>query len=174
VRYSLPKPWVGHQVYCRAYGEELVVVGRRDGELTEIRRHRLSTPGHPVVLDEDYPDYPPGGGPKLRELRPKDEAEATFLALGDGAERWLREACATGVARIRQKMAQALELAALVGSEPLDRALGMAAFAGRFAEGDLASILSHLEASEAVEDLVRADESSFVQPGTSAWEDFGR
>ncbi|MDA8039255.1 MAG: IS21 family transposase [Actinomycetota bacterium] len=174
VRYSLPKAWVGHQVFCRAYGEELVVVGRRDGELSEIRRHRLSTPGHPVVLDEDYPDYPPGGGPKIREPQPKDENEAAFLALGDGAERWLREACATGISRIRPKMAQALELAALVGSEPVDRALGMAAFAGRFSDGDLASILEHLEQAVAVGELVRAEESYFVQPGTSAWEEFGR
>jgi len=71
-------------------------------------------------------------------------------------------------------MAQGIELAALVGSEPVDRALGMAAFAGRFGEGDLASIVEHLEQAEAVGDLVRADESHFVQPGTSAWEDFGR
>ena len=51
VRYSLPKAWVGQQVWCRVAGEELVVVGRAEGCLVEVWRHRLSTPGHPVVLD---------------------------------------------------------------------------------------------------------------------------
>lgn len=173
VRYSLPKAWVGHQVYCRAAGEELIVVGRAGRELVEVWRHRLSTPGHPVVLDCHYPGYPPGGGPKIHPLRPKDDAERAFLALGDGAGRWLREACATGVARVRAKMAQAVELAALVGSGPVDRALGMAAFAGRFAEGDLTSIVEHLEHSSTAEELVRADEAYSAQPGTSTWEGFG-
>ena len=71
-------------------------------------------------------------------------------------------------------MAAAVELAALVGSEPVDRALGMAALAGRFAEGDLASIVDHLERSDAVGEVVRADEAYSAQAGTSAWESFGR
>ncbi|HEX5266714.1 MAG TPA: IS21 family transposase [Acidimicrobiales bacterium] len=173
VRYSLPRPWVGQAVWCRVAGDELVVVGRADNELVEVWRHRLSTPGHPVVLDEHYPDHPPGNGPKHRPLRPANDAEAAFVGLGDGAERWLREACATGVTRVRAKMAAAVELAALVGADPVDRALGMAALAGRFAEGDLASIVDHLERADAVEDLVVADEAHSAQPGTGAWEGFG-
>ena len=108
-------------------------------------RHELSTPGHPRIADEHYPDYPPGNGPHERPLRPGDDAERAFLALGDGAERWLREACAAGVARIRIKMADACELAALFGSALVDRALRMAALAGRFAERDVAAIVEHLE-----------------------------
>jgi hypothetical protein len=46
----------------------------------------------------------------------------------------------------------------------------VAAFAGRFADSDLASILGHLGHAEAVEELVRAAESYFVQPGTSGCE----
>ena len=174
VRYSLPKVWVGRSVWCRVHGDELIVVGRRDGELVEVWRHELSVPGHPRVLDEHYPDYPAGNGPKVRPLLAHDDAERAFLVLGDGAERWLREACATGVTRVRAKMAAAVELAALVGTDPVDRALGMAALAGRFGDGDLASIVGHLERSDAVEDLVRADEAHSAQPGTSAWEGFGR
>jgi hypothetical protein len=94
--------------------------------------------------------------------------------LGGGAERWLREACATGVARIRTKMADAVGLAALVGATEVDRALGTAAMAGRFAEGDLASIVGHLAAHEAPEALVRATEVHSAQAGTGAWEGFGR
>lgn len=174
VPYSLPKAWVGQEVWCRVHGEELVAVGRGPSGLVEVRRHQLSTPGHPRILDEDYPGYPPGNGPKIRPLRPNDDAERAFLALGDGAERWLREACAKGVARIRAKMARAVELAALVGATPVDRALGMAALASRFEEGDLACILDHLGRREAVEDLVRPDEAYSSQPSTSAWEGFGR
>jgi len=174
VRYSLPQAWVGHQVWCRVHGEELVVVGRADGELVEVWRHRLSTPGHPVVLDEHYPDHLGGNEPRIRPLRPRDDSERAFLVIGDGAERWLREACATGVVRVRAKMAAAIELAALMGAEPVDRALGIAALAGRFAEGDLVSIVEHLERADAVGDLVSADEAYCAQVGTAAWKGFGR
>jgi hypothetical protein len=96
------------------------------------------------------------------------------LAIGDGAERWLREACAAGATRIRAKMARAVELAALVGGPPVDRALGMAALACRFEEGDHSSILDHLGRKEAVEDLIRPDEAYSAQPGTGAWGGLGR
>ncbi|HVL03121.1 MAG TPA: IS21 family transposase [Acidimicrobiales bacterium] len=174
VRYSVPKAHIGHEVWCRVAGEELVVVARSAAGLAEVARHELSTPGHPRIADEHYPEYPPGNGPRERPLRPTDEAERAFLALGDGAERWLREACACGVARIRSKMADACELAALVGSAPVDRALGMAALAGRFAERDLAAIVEHLDRRDPAESLVTADEAHSVQPGTGAWERLGR
>jgi transposase len=174
VRYSLPKAWIGQEVWCRVHGDELVMVGRGPAGLVEAARHQLSTPGHPRILDEHYPDHPGGNGPKIRPLRAKDDAERAFLAIGDGAERWLREACGTGVARIRTKMAKAVELAALVGATPVDRALGMAALAGRFDEGDLASIVEHLGRHDAVEDLVFANDVYSAQTGTAAWEGFGR
>lgn len=174
VRYSTPPGHEGREVFCRVHGDELVITAVTASGPAELVRHELSTPGHPRILDEHYPEYPPGNGPKHRPVRPADDAEAAFLALGDGAERWLREAAATGVARIRAKMADAVELAALVGAAPVDRALGMAALAGRFAEADLASIVEHLQHGAAPEDLVVADESYSAQPGTGAWEGFGR
>jgi hypothetical protein len=174
VPYSVPKCWIGHEVWCRVQGEELVVVGRGPAGLVEIHRHELSTPGNPRILDEHYPEYPPGNGPRMRPPKPADDAERAFLAIGDGAERWLREACGTGVSRIRTKMAQAVELAALIGATPVDRALGMAAMAGRFDDGDLASVVEHLGRKGAVEDLVYADEGYSAQPGTASWEGFGR
>lgn len=174
VRYSTPKAHVGHEVWCRVAGEELVIVARTATGLAEVARHELSTPGHPRIADEHFPDHPAGNGPHERTLRPTDEAERAFLVLGDGAERWLREACAVGVARIRSKMADAVELAALFGSAPVDRALGMAALAGRFGEADLASIVSHLDRREPAESVVIADAEHSAQPGTGAWEGFGR
>ncbi len=174
VPYSLPEQWVGSAVWCRVQGDQLIVVGRDARGLHEILRHELSTPGNPRILDEHYPRHPKGNGPPVRPLRPKDDTERSFVTLGEGAERWLREACATGVARIRSKMAEALDLAALFGADEIDRALGTAALAGRFADGDLASIADHLARHGSPEVLVRADEDHSSQPGTGSWEGFGR
>ena len=56
---------------------------------------------------------------------------------------WLTEAAAAGFSRIRAKMAEAVDLAALHDPAAVDRALGQAATAGRFGHGDLAAILTH-------------------------------
>ena len=79
-----------------------------------------------------------------------------------------------GTARIRTKMAEAVELATLVCGGRVEEALGMAAIAGRFGEGDLASILDHIEAGRAAFDLMAADETPSAQPGTGSWQGFGR
>jgi hypothetical protein len=71
-------------------------------------------------------------------------------------------------------MAHAVELAALLGNELIDTALDMAAEAGRFADGDLASIADHLAAVGALGEVARADEAHSVQPGTAGWNGFGR
>ena len=54
------------------------------------------------------------------------------------AERWLIKAAAEGAQRVRRKMAEAVDLAKLHGTEPVNRALATCAQAGRFADGDLA------------------------------------
>jgi len=75
-------------------------------------------------------------------------------------------------------MATAVELAALAGRDQVDAALGTAATAGRFAEDDLLAIVRHQAAgapsAELVGELVIADETHSAQPGTAAWEGFGR
>ena len=96
-----------------------------------------------------------------------------FLAIGDGAQRWLAEAAASGAARIRSKMARAVELAAVVGAAQVDAALGLAAIAGRFADADLASILDHLAAEREIGEVVIADETHSAQPGTGGWARLG-
>ena len=154
-------------------GEELVITARTAAGAAEIARHRLSVPGSPSVLDEHYPDHPGGNGPRQPRPRPRTEAEAAFLAIGDGARRWLAEAAASGAARIRTKMARAVELAAVVGTDRVDAALGLAAIAGRFADGDLASIIDHLAAERDAGEVVIADEAHSAQPGTSGWARLG-
>jgi hypothetical protein len=73
-----------------------------------------------------------------------------------------------GTARVRAKMAEAVQLAALHGAAATDRALGQAAAAGRFADGDLAAILAH-QASAAPGEPARVGEQSSLAQGTGGW-----
>jgi hypothetical protein len=188
VRYSTPPGLAGAEVWVRADGDELVAVadlarlplapswaGRGPLGLAEVARHRLSTPGNPRIDLAHYPDHPQDadGGPRPPKLKPVTEAEAQFLKLGPGAQAWLVEAAAAGAARVRAKMAAALELAAFAGTDAVDAALGQAAAAGRFADDDLLAIVTHRAAGGQAADLVLADETHSAQPGTSAWASFG-
>ncbi|WP_344432348.1 IS21 family transposase, partial [Amycolatopsis minnesotensis] len=174
VRYSTPDGHQGSKVWARVTGDELVIVGDTTAGLAEIARHVLSTPGTPRIDDAHYPHHPGGNLPRPPKIRARTPEEVAFLALGEGARRWLVEAAATGVTRIRVKMARAVELAAILDASRVDDALGLAAIAGRFAEDDLASILDHLTSSGPPSDVVVADETHSAQPGTGGWEVFGQ
>jgi hypothetical protein len=189
VRYSTPPGLVGTEVWVRAAGDELVIVADlnslalRPGwapappaGLVEVARHALSTPGRPRIELSHYPDHPqdPSGAPRPPAPKPTNPAETAFLALGPGAEAWLVEAAAAGAVRVRAKMAAAVELAALTSPAEVDAALGVAAAAGRFAEDDLLAIVRHRAAGAPSAELVVADETHSAQPGTAAWEGFGR
>ena len=189
VRYSTPPGLVGAEVWVRVVADELVIVADlnalalRPGwapaapaGLVEVARHALSTPGRPRIELAHYPGHPqdPSGAPRPPVPKPTSAAETAFLALGPGAEAWLVEAAAAGAVRVRAKMAAAVELAALTGRAQVDAALGVAAAAGRFAEDDLPAIVAHRAAGAPSADLVVADEAHSAQPGTAAWEGFGR
>ncbi|MGD6980993.1 MULTISPECIES: IS21 family transposase [Citricoccus] len=186
VRYSTPPGLVGAEVWVRVAGTMLVIVADLDAlpvqpswaaggaGLIEVTRHQLATPGTPQIDLAHYPDHPqdPHGAPRAPRPAPRSDAEREFLDLGAGAHAWLIEASAAGAARIRAKMAAAVELAALVGPEKVDAALGVAAAAGRFAETDLAAIVDHQATGASTAELVIADETHSAQPGTSAWAGF--
>lgn len=131
----------------------------------------MTTPGNPRVDDAHFPPAPEG--PLNRTPVPANAAEAEFLAIGDGAVLWLKEAGAVGATKVRAKMADAVGLAKLSGIEPVNWALGHAAVYGRFAEADLASIITH-RASTATGDAQQASETHSLQAGTDAWKEFGR
>jgi transposase len=169
VRYSTPPGHVGDKVWARVLGEELVIVAADQAGLVEIARHVLSTPGNPRIAAEHYPHHAGGNLPRPRVPRAGNAAEDAFLRLGAGAHRWLTEAAAAGVTRVRAKMATAVELAAVLDAQRVDQALGLAAIAGRFDAGDLASICDHLAAAGAAGEVVIADEAHSAQPGTSSW-----
>jgi hypothetical protein len=65
-------------------------------------------------------------------------------------------------------MATAVQLAALHGAGAVDRALGQAAAAGRFAEGDLAAIVAH-QACAADGKVSRPGEQRTLAQGTGGW-----
>lgn len=189
VRYSLPPGLVGAEVWVRADGEELVAVADLNAVavqpgwaveqgaagLVEVARHALSTPGQPRIDPAHYPEHPQAadGHPKAPVPRASTPAETAFLAIGPGAHAWLVEAAAVGAQRVRSKMADAAELAALVGADTVDEALGLAAAAGRFAEADLLAIINYQgERRAQAAGLVHPDQTHSIQAGTSTWAGF--
>jgi hypothetical protein len=165
-QYSVPHQLAGQVVWVRRHGEQVVITHASPAGVAEVARHLVTTPGSPRVDDEHYPPAPPGA--LERQPKARTAAEAQFLAIGDGAAQWLAEAAAAGARRVRAKMAGAVQLAALHGPAAVDRALGQAAAAGRFAEQDLASILAH-QAVAAGGGACRAGEQATLAQGTSGW-----
>jgi len=171
--YSVPHELIGERVWVRAEGEQLVVVhvdqvqGPR-----EVARHMLTTPGRPSINDAHYPPRPAGALERKPRARSAEERE--FLAIGEGAERWLKRAAAEGTQRIRRKMAEAVDLAKLHGPGPVNDALERCASYGRFADGDLASVLAHQQTATVIALPQRAPEERSLQQSTRAWKGFGR
>ncbi|MEV3898609.1 IS21 family transposase [Streptomyces anulatus] len=170
VRYSVPHKLIDTRVWARFHGDELIVTSVAEAGPAEVARHPRSTPGNPVIADEHYP--PRENKENDRRPRANSAEEAAFLALGPGATSWLVEAGAAGARRVKPKMAEAVALAKLHSAADVDRALGSAAIAGRFAENDLIRILTYQAGLESIEPT-RASEEHSLQPGTSAWSKFG-
>lgn len=166
VTYSVPHTLVDEEVWVRVDGDEIVATHVSSAGAVEVARHLRSTPGNPRIDDAHYPPRP--DGPLDRQPKATNSGEAEFLALGEGARLWLVEAAAAGTARVKVKMAEAVTLARLHGTEQVDWALGHAAAYGRFDDGDIQSILAAGPTGE----QRRADESHSLQPSTKAWEHF--
>jgi hypothetical protein len=165
-QYSVPHQLAGEVVHVRRHGGHVVIAHVGPSGPAEVARHLLTSPGSPRLDDAHYPPAPPGA--LNREPRARSRAEAEFLAIGDGAGLWLGEAAAAGASRVRSKMTRAVQLAALHGTQAVDRALGQAGASGRFADGDLAAILAH-QASAASGETSRAGESRTLAQGTGGW-----
>ena len=164
--------WVRHHGTGGAGAGEQVVITYVDDEAgpLEVARHLVTIPGSPRVDDAHFPPAPTGA--LNRQPKARTPQEAAFLALGEGAAMWLKEAAAAGTARIRAKMAQAVELAALFEPALVDWALGHAAVYGRFAEGDLAAIIDHHQMSP-LPGTHQAGEHHSLAQGTNAWAGLG-
>lgn len=101
---------------------------------------------------------------------PRSAAEAEFLGIGAGARSWLLEAAAAGTQRINKKMAEAVALAKIAGTDEVDKALGLAAVHHRFAHGDLPSLL---HAAGHQTRLRTATEERSLTQGTAGWASLG-
>ena len=171
-RYSVPHELIDQRVWARVDGEELIVIHvHPDRGPAEVARHSLTTPGRPAINDEHYPPKPPGA--LERRPRAQSSEEQAFLQIGPAAEAWLVRAAAAGTQRLRRKLAEAVGLAKLHGAEEVNRALEACARAGRFADGDLASILAHQQHTGGELVLFPAREKSSLQRSTRAWDGFG-
>ena len=173
-QYSVPHQLIGQTVWVRVHGagdgEQVVITHLGAQGPVEVARHLRATPGSPRVNDAHFPPAPQGA--LERTPRARTAAELAFLAIGPGAGLWLTEAAEAGVCRIRVKMAQAVQLAGLFGAGEVDAALGHAAVHGRFAEGDLASILDH-RATRPAGGTRHAGETRSLTQGTTAWAALG-
>lgn len=173
-QYSVPAHLLGARVFVRSHGvgadEQVVLVHVGADGPVEVARHRRARPGSPAIDDAHFPDHRekvPGD----YTIKARSVAEAEFLSIGAGAHTWLLEAAAAGTARINVKMAEAVALAKISGTTQVDEALGEAATYGRFASGDLASILG---AGALRGKAHRADETASLAQGTSGWAAIGR
>ena len=170
--YSVPHELIGERVWVRAEGDQLIVVHIDQQGPREVARHALTTPGRPSIKDEHYPPRPAGA--LERKPRARSEEEREFLQIGEGAQRWLKRAAAEGTQRIRRKMAEAVDLAKLHGSGPVNDALERCASYGRFADGDLASVLAHQQTATVIALPQRAGEERSLQASTRTWKGFGQ
>ncbi len=165
-RYSVPHRLAGTTVFVRRQGEDVVIVALEALGATEVARHRFAGRGQLVLCDDHYPPRREVPERTPKATNPREEA---FLAIGEGARRYLAELAATGVRGIGDRMEEAVALARRADPGLVDEALGICALAGRFEEGDLASVLASRRAP-----VRRASEEHSFQPGTGAWEGFGR
>jgi hypothetical protein len=169
-QYSVPHRLAGQQVWVRRHGEQIVIVHVGPDGPVEVARHQQTSPGSPRIDEAHFPPAPPGS--LARTPRARTSSERAFLTIGEGAALWLTEAAAAGTGRMRAKMAEAVEVGRLHGAAVTDRALGQAATAGRFADGDLAAILTH-QAAAAPGIPSRASEDHTLAQGTAGWAGFG-
>jgi transposase len=167
-RYSVPHVHCDTRVWVRTVGDDVIVVAGEGSGAQEVTRHKTVPPGGSSIYDEHYP--PRTREPRERRPRPTSRSEEAFLVLGEGARRYLIEGAAVGARRLEARMAEAVCLAALHGADRVDEALGLAAIAGRFWDGDLESILVHAAGALVVRSG-SPDEHSLAQ-GTSSWSNY--
>jgi len=169
-QYSVPAALIGQCVWVRVHGrgvdEQVVIVHIGADGPVEVARHGRAAPGSPKITDAHFPPAPAGASE--RKPLARNVAEASFLAIGDGARLWLAEAAAAGTVKIRVKMAQAVTLAKLFKAKEVDWALGHAAVHTRFAEADLASILDHHHTTTVGGPASQAGEDGSLTQGTRA------
>jgi hypothetical protein len=133
-RYSVPVRLVGATVEVRALDGQVVICC--DGQ--EVARHGVVAPGEIATDDAHY-----GGkvARPTRAIRPRTEGERAFLALGEIAAAFLRDAAAAGTGRLSGEIAEIVALEASWGRDALTRAVERAVTFRRFKAADVRAIL---------------------------------
>lgn len=100
-QYSIPSTLLGQSVWVRHHRgtDEVIICALDGGGPIEVARHRRTTRGTPAIDDAHFPNQP-GKIPGDYRIRARSAAEHAFLAIGDGAAVWLKEAAAVGTERI--------------------------------------------------------------------------
>jgi hypothetical protein len=164
-RYSVPYQLCEEVVFVRRDGDEVVIVATDANGAREVARHLVGQRGQRPCATSTIrrAAATPSASPV-----PLLAEEAEFLAIGEGARRYLAEAAITGQRHIEEAAAEAVALVGRTEPGPVDEALGLAALAGRFEPGDLASILRTRR-----EPLRRIGEEHSLQTGTAGWAGLG-
>lgn len=170
-QYSVPHALMGCEVFVRVHGvadgEQIIIVAAGSDGIREIARHGRARPGSPEICDEHFPTDATRKVPGVYAIQARNRDEEAFLDIGHGAHEWLCEAAAAGVPRMRVKMVEAVALSRLHGREDVDEALGTAAAYGRFATGDVASLLAHRVSNQGIRS---AGEDASLAQGTAGWQ----
>lgn len=126
-KYSVPAHLLGTRVFVRAHGtgpdEQVIIVHHGPSGPVEVARHHRARPGNPAIIDEHFP------GARTRipgdyAVTARNAGEAEFLAIGAGARTWLVEAAGTGTARMNVKMAEAVTMAKIAGTQAVRNRAG--------------------------------------------------
>ncbi|HEV8064425.1 MAG TPA: IS21 family transposase, partial [Acidimicrobiales bacterium] len=133
-RYSVPDEHVGRQVQVLVRDKTVEIVFL--GEI--VASHDLVAPGEASIKDEHY-----GGARKApnRGVRPKTKEEKGFLALGEAAEVFVKQAAASGATKLASDLRELVALESVYGKEVLLAAIERAVEFNRFRAADVRSII---------------------------------
>lgn len=166
-QYSVPAMLLGQSVWVGYHDgtDEIVICALDDGGPIEAARHRRTSPGAPAIDDAHFPT-PTTRSPATSGSAPTPPPSTRSWRSAPGAAILLKEAAAAGTERINQKMAHAVELSDLTTGGDIDWARRHAAVHGRFATGDLDSILASKDTDTTSR---RGSEDTPLTQGTSGW-----
>ncbi|NWN89688.1 MAG: IS21 family transposase [Micrococcaceae bacterium] len=174
VQYSVPYAYMGANVMVREdrVNNALVITARDgDGITRHIANHQLGARGD-IIMDDAHFPLTTATGPQQRSIMPKSAAEKQFLAIGAGAQAYVRAAAADGTPRLKERIPLLTALTAAWPTSQVNDALATAAAVGRFLVADVESILQRAPVTT-TEPSNALDDHSLAQ-GTAGWQLMGQ
>lgn len=174
-QYSVPHQYMGQQVMVREeHSRDELVITVRDGDgiIRQIAAHPKASRGGIVTCDTHFPKGASPEDPTWRRVIAGSSAEAAFLAIGEGAHAFVRQAAAAGVPKLKERLPLLTALTASWPAPAVDAALATAAKVGRFLVADVESILERPAVT-----LTRQHtphEAATLAQGTSGWQHLGK